>query len=73
MDKKSDILIKCKDCGLKFTFTVNEQSYFEQKNFAAPKRCKICRKQHRKMIETLEQEKLNKNGLLKKTIRSEIY
>lgn len=63
MDKKSDILIKCKECGAKFTFTVNEQSYFEQKNFAAPKRCKICRKQHRKMIETLEQEKLNKKWI----------
>ena len=60
MDKKSDILIKCKDCGLEFTFNVKEQSYFEQRNFVAPKRCKSCRKQHRKMIETLEQEKLNK-------------
>lgn len=60
MDKKSDILIKCKECGAEFTFTVNEQSYFEQKNFAAPKRCKSCRKAHRKMIEALEQEKLNK-------------
>ena len=60
MDKKSDVLIKCKECGAEFSFTVNEQSYFEQKNFAAPKRCKSCRKAHRKMIETLEQEKLNK-------------
>jgi len=60
MDKKSDILIKCKECGAEFTFTVNEQSYFEQKGFATPKRCKNCRKAHRKMIEALEQEKLNK-------------
>lgn len=65
MDKKSDILIKCKECGAEFTFTVNEQSYFEQKNFTAPKRCKNCRKAHRKMIETLEQEKLNKIWIAK--------
>ena len=60
MDKKSDILIKCKECGAEFTFTVNEQNYFEQKNFTAPKRCKNCRNAHRKMIEALEQEKLHK-------------
>lgn len=60
MDKKSVILIKYKECGAEFTFTVNEQNYFEQKSFAVPKRCKSCRKAHRKMIETLEQEKLNK-------------
>lgn len=38
-----DKIIKCQDCGREFTFTVNEQKFYEEKGFTPPKRCKACR------------------------------
>lgn len=41
--EKTDIELKCQDCGNTFTFTVNEQKFYEEKGFVPPKRCKSCR------------------------------
>ncbi len=39
-----DKVIKCRDCGNEFTFTVGEQEFYRQKGFEhAPTRCKHCR------------------------------
>lgn len=39
-----DRLIKCKDCGQMFTFTVSEQNFYREKGFENdPVRCKECR------------------------------
>jgi CxxC-x17-CxxC domain-containing protein len=39
-----DKVIKCRDCGNEFTFTVGEQEFYRQKGFEhAPTRCKNCR------------------------------
>lgn len=39
----SDQEIACQDCGRLFTYTAGEQSFFEDKGFTPPKRCKPCR------------------------------
>lgn len=37
-------ILKCKECGNEFPFTVGEQEYFERKGLMnQPKRCKECR------------------------------
>jgi hypothetical protein len=38
-----DYLLKCVECGERFTFTVGEQKFYKQKGFALPKRCEECR------------------------------
>ena len=38
----SDKTLECKDCGNGFTFSVREQHFYQQKNFADPVRCKEC-------------------------------
>lgn len=39
-----DEVIKCKDCGKDFIFTVGEQEFYKEKGFAnKPTRCKDCR------------------------------
>lgn len=38
-----DFLLKCWDCGEKFTFTVGEQQFYKQRGFDYPKRCEECR------------------------------
>lgn len=40
-----DILLKCWECGERFTFTVGEQQFYKQKGFVHPKRCEECREQ----------------------------
>lgn len=40
-----DVLIKCWECGKRFTFTIAEQQFYKQKGFTFPKRCKKCRNQ----------------------------
>lgn len=42
-----DLLIKCWECGERFTFTVGEQQFFKQKGFSDPKRCSECRFKHK--------------------------
>ncbi|MDC3412075.1 zinc-ribbon domain containing protein [Aquibacillus sp. 3ASR75-11] len=38
-----DLVLKCWDCGDRFTFSVGEQRFFKQKGFTLPKRCEECR------------------------------
>jgi len=38
-----DQTIQCKDCGRDFTWTADEQEFYQQKGFNAPLRCKDCR------------------------------
>jgi hypothetical protein len=39
----SDLVLKCQECGNRFTFTISEQQFNKQKGFRYPKRCKKCR------------------------------
>ena len=39
----SDIFIKCIECGKTFALNEGQQSFYEMKGFALPKRCKGCR------------------------------
>ncbi|MGJ9457394.1 RQC-minor-1 family DNA-binding protein [Oceanobacillus sp. CF4.6] len=38
-----DVLLKCWECGNRFTFTVGEQQFYKQEGFDFPKRCEDCR------------------------------
>ena len=41
--------LTCQDCGLSFTFAVEDQQYYQDKGFVnEPKRCKPCRAKRRK-------------------------
>lgn len=39
----SDIEITCQDCQTPFTFSEQEQAFYEEKGFVRPKRCRHCR------------------------------
>lgn len=43
----TDKTIVCKDCGAEFVFTAGEQSFYAEKDFSAPVRCKECRDKRR--------------------------
>ncbi|MFD2750672.1 zinc-ribbon domain containing protein [Virgibacillus siamensis] len=36
-------MLKCWECGDRFTFSVGEQQFYKQKGFVHPKRCPECR------------------------------
>lgn len=36
-------VIACADCATEFTFSTEEQAFFAEKGFSAPRRCKSCR------------------------------
>lgn len=38
-----DIQLTCSDCGQEFTFTADDQAFFRDRGYSAPKRCKPCR------------------------------
>lgn len=38
-----DIQLTCSDCGREFTFTAADQSFYQERGYSAPKRCKSCR------------------------------
>jgi len=38
-----DISLQCSDCGQDFTFTAADQSFFQERGYSTPKRCKNCR------------------------------
>jgi DNA-directed RNA polymerase subunit RPC12/RpoP len=41
----ADKTLKCKDCGVDFVFTENEQAFYKEKGFENdPVRCPDCRK-----------------------------
>src|SRR5271169_3150756 len=39
--------ITCADCGNSFVFTAQEQSFYAEKGFSPPKRCRSCREQRK--------------------------
>ncbi len=43
-----DIELTCADCGCTFAFTSEEQEFYAEKGFAAPKRCSACRSARKK-------------------------
>jgi CxxC-x17-CxxC domain-containing protein len=38
-----DLQLTCSDCGREFTFTSEDQSFFRERGYSTPKRCKPCR------------------------------
>ena len=46
--KRKKKSIVCRDCGKVFTFSVQDQLFYEKKGWDSPKRCKACR-EHRKI------------------------
>ena len=38
-----DQQLMCSDCGQAFTFTAEDQEFFRERGYSAPKRCKACR------------------------------
>ncbi|WP_078427622.1 RQC-minor-1 family DNA-binding protein [Alkalihalobacterium alkalinitrilicum] len=45
-----DLLLKCWECGKRFTFTIGEQQFYKEKGFTYPKRCEECRNQRNDMF-----------------------
>lgn len=50
----NDKKIICKDCKKEFTLTVGEQSFYAEKGFAEPVRCKDCRAKRKAEREAAE-------------------
>ena len=45
-----DKTLQCSDCGATFTFTAEEQEFFESKGYTnEPKRCPACRQARKSM------------------------
>lgn len=65
MSEKQEKKIICRDCGKKFTLTVGEQNFYEEKGFAEPVRCKECRDRRKAERENqnTSQEETPKNDL----------
>jgi len=43
-----DKSLQCSDCGATFTFSAEEQEFFQSKGFTnEPKRCPSCRRAHK--------------------------
>ena len=38
-----DMLLTCSDCGQEFTFTNEDQAFFQERGYSTPKRCRACR------------------------------
>jgi CxxC-x17-CxxC domain-containing protein len=38
-----DMQLTCSDCGQDFTFTAADQTFFQERGYSTPKRCKACR------------------------------
>lgn len=38
-----DLQLTCSDCGQEFTFSSDDQAFFQERGYSAPKRCKTCR------------------------------
>lgn len=43
-EELKDEIKNCVDCGKEFTFTVNDQKFFQEKGYAPRKRCANCAK-----------------------------
>lgn len=38
-----DLQLTCSDCGQEFTFSGEDQAFFQERGYSVPKRCKSCR------------------------------
>jgi CxxC-x17-CxxC domain-containing protein len=38
-----DLELTCSDCGQEFTFSGEDQAFFQERGYSTPKRCKACR------------------------------
>ena len=47
-----DQTLTCVECQREFEFTAGEQTFFAEKGFTPPKRCKPCRDKKRARMET---------------------
>lgn len=45
--KLQNRLLRCRDCGRDFVFTIGEQRYFLSKGLSTPKRCPVCRQKRK--------------------------
>lgn len=54
--------LTCEDCGLKFTFTQDEQRFFWSKGLAEPKRCKPCRMLRRRSLVSIGRGEHNESN-----------
>ena len=52
----------CADCGLRFTFTEDEQRFFWSKGLAEPKRCKPCRMLRRRSLMSIRRDDHNESS-----------
>lgn len=51
-EAKAPVTLICKDCGAEFELSVGEQTWYANKGWELPKRCKSCREAARKQKET---------------------
>lgn len=42
-NERQDQALTCSDCGMQFTFTTREQSFYQDRGFFPPRRCRTCR------------------------------
>lgn len=49
-----DQTITCCDCGNDFIFSVRDQLYFKQMDFAPKKRCKSCKEAKKRKYESID-------------------
>ena len=38
-----DLRLTCSDCGQEFTFSSEDQEFFQLRGYSTPKRCKACK------------------------------
>jgi len=43
----NDSTLVCEDCSEEFTFSGDEQQFYYERGFQAPKRCKSCRQERK--------------------------
>lgn len=39
----TNLLLRCKDCGAEFLWSVREQEFYKERDYEPPKRCPHCR------------------------------
>ncbi len=63
--KMEDKQIQCKGCGRAFTFTANDQEFYNERRMSEPKRCKECREGRKPGGSLREQVARNLDALFK--------
>ena len=51
MSAFTDQTLNCRDCGTPFIFTVRDQTFYAEKGFTPPTRCKACRELNKRRRE----------------------